>query len=351
MSRLVVLAGTERLPPGVLPAQVWGLLRDAPLLTAASEHPQLPALDAAGVAVELLNDLTTLPERIAAAEFSVWLPAPGEVSAPADLPAEVIDAPALLPGARLLDVVATMDRLRSPGGCPWDAEQTHESLAPYLLEEAYETVHAIEEGDLVGLREELGDVLLQVAVHSRLAEELPADERFGIDDVAGDLVAKLVRRHPHVFGDLPASTAEEVTANWDRIKAAEKARGSVTEGLPLALPALTLADTLQRRAERLGAPPDLVEPRLAAGEPPSAAVAAAAADADAGSVEAVGDLLMTVVAFCRTRGVDAEAALRGAASRFRGRLAGVEYATAGAAGADGRIAHEDWHRYWTESPG
>ena len=350
MSRLVVLAGTDRLPPGVLPAAAWGLLRRAVVFTATDDHPQLPALDAVGVAVELISDLTAIPDRIAATDLSVWLPAPGESHPPADLPAEVVDAPALMPGARLLDVVATMDRLRSPGGCPWDAEQTHETLAPYLLEEAYETVHAIEEGDLPGLREELGDVLLQVAFHSRLAQELPQEDRFDIDDVAGDLVAKLVRRHPHVFSDHPAATAEEVNANWDRIKAAEKARQSVTDGLPLALPALTLADTLQRRAERLGAPPELVEPRLAAGENPVAALAGAAADADSGGVEAVGELLMTVVAFCRARRIDPEAALRGAARRFRAQLAGVEQAVREAGGDAHPISHEDWHRYWSQGP-
>ena len=141
------------------------------------------------------------------------------------------------PGARLLDVVAVMDRLRSPGGCPWDAEQTHQTLAPYLLEEAYELIEAIELDDLAHLREELGDVLLQVAFHSRLAEERQAPERFSIDDVAADLVAKLIRRHPHVFAGREVASAAEVAANWEAIKAAEKRRGSVTDGVPLGQPA------------------------------------------------------------------------------------------------------------------
>ncbi len=125
-------------------------------------------------------------------------------------------------GLGLLDVVAVMDRLRSPGGCPWDAEQTHASLRPYLLEEAQEAAEAIDSGDLTHLAEELGDVLLQVVFHARLGRE-DAREPFDVDDVAAGLVAKLVRRHPHVFGDVVAHTPEQVAANWERIKAAEKA--------------------------------------------------------------------------------------------------------------------------------
>ena len=128
------------------------------------------------------------------------------------------------PGARLLDVVAVMDRLRSPGGCPWDAKQTHDSLKPYLLEEAYEAYAAIEDGDRADLREELGDVLLQVAFHARLAQE--HSEPWSIDDVAGDLVDKLVRRHPHVFAGAPA---DDLDATWEAMKKAEKGRTSVTD--------------------------------------------------------------------------------------------------------------------------
>jgi XTP/dITP diphosphohydrolase len=135
---------------------------------------------------------------------------------------QVVDGEPVLRGLGLLDVVAVMDRLRSPGGCPWDAQQTHESLRPYLLEEAHEAADAIDSGDLAHLAEELGDVLLQVAFHARIGQE-GTDHPFDIDDVAVALVAKLVRRHPHVFGDVVADTAEHVAANWERIKAAEKA--------------------------------------------------------------------------------------------------------------------------------
>jgi XTP/dITP diphosphohydrolase len=211
------------------------------------------------------------------------------------------------PGSRLLDVVATMDRLRSPGGCPWDAEQTHASLAPYLLEEAYEAFQAIEDGDLDALREELGDVLLQIAFHARLAEELPEGERWTIDDVAGGLVDKLVRRHPHVFGDVDVTDADHVNRNWEAIKAEERGGKSVLANVPLASPALTLAATLQRKAGRAEIATD-VEGRLADlatrfdGEP---------------TEELAGELLWAAVAEMRAVGIDPEAALRARARRFR----------------------------------
>jgi XTP/dITP diphosphohydrolase len=156
--------------------------------------------------------------------------------------------------AALLRAVEVMDQLRSPGGCPWDAAQTHESLARYLLEETYETLEAIETGDPALLREELGDLLLQVLFHARLAEELSSDERFSIEDVAGDLVAKLVRRHPHVFtpGDGPGLDAEQVNASWEELKAQEKGRRSVTDGVPPGQPALAYAEKLMSRARRDG---------------------------------------------------------------------------------------------------
>jgi len=194
-------------------------------------------------------------------------------------------------GDRLLDAVRVMDRLRSPGGCPWDAEQTHRSLAPYLLEEAYETLEAIETGDVPALREELGDLLLQVLFHARLAEE--AEPGFDIDDVAGDLVAKLTRRHPHVFADVNADTAEQVAANWDEIKRAEKRRESVTDGVPLGQPALALAAKLVSRSARAGLP-----------VPPPAG-------------DGIGERLLAVVADAVAAGIDPELALRETARTYR----------------------------------
>ena len=342
--RVVLLATTHRVAPGLLSWPAWAELRTGTVCTADAAHPQLPYLRAAGIDVRILDPgagAATLarefralarPERAA-----VWLAAPdgdeefsralGElVARDGGVELELVPGSYDVPGARLLDVVAVMDRLRSPGGCPWDAEQTHLSLAPYLLEEAYEAYAAVEEGDLAALREELGDVLLQVAFHARLAEELPDDERWSIDDLAGDLVTKLVRRHPHVFADRSVRDAAEVAANWDDIKAAEKGRTSVTEGVPLGQPALALAAKLHDRALKAGLPPALVAAEVAAAETlPQAVCAGAAAVAEAADpVDAIGELLFTAVALARMHQVDPEAALRGRARRFRDRLQELE---------------------------
>lgn len=225
-----------------------------------------------------------------------------------------------LPGSRLLDVVAVMDRLRSPGGCPWDAEQTHATLMPYLLEEAYEAYQALEDGDTAALREELGDLLLQIAFHARLAEELPEGERWTIDDVAGDLVAKLVRRHPHVFGDVTVADADEVNRNWDALKAAEKGRSSVTDGVPLSQPALALAARLQKRGAALGVPvPDY---------------------------EGLGGELWALVARCRDAGVDPEAALRTVARTYRDRLAATEAELRAEGREPDAVDAQEWRERW-----
>ena len=315
-------------------------MRAGPVFTRDQDHPHRVAIEASGVPVEAVDP--TQPAiaiarmlRATAREdgTATWLAgvsgdedvarALGEVAtqtadAGEELEVELVHGNWDLPGARLLDVVATMDRLRSPGGCPWDAKQTHDSLAPYLLEEAYEAFQAIEDNDNDALREELGDVLLQVAFHARLAEENDPDERWTVDDVAGDLVDKLVRRHPHVFGDRSVSGADEVQANWDVIKAEEKAGRSPVDGVPLAMAALTLAATLQRKAAKAGMTPERVSPELLAAETPAAAVSAiAAAYEEAPSVEAAGALLWTVVAALRLDDIDAEAALRARSRLFR----------------------------------
>ena len=199
----------------------------------------------------------------------------------------------------LLRAVAVMDRLRSPGGCPWDAAQSHRSLAKYLLEETYETLEAIETDDMALLREELGDLLLQVLFHARLAEELPAAQRFGIDDVAGDLVAKLVHRHPHVFADVPVADAAEVNENWERLKAAEKGRDSAVDGVPMAQPALALAAKLVSRAGRAGVDVDV-------------------------SANDIGDRLLALVREAVTAGVDPESALRESARAYRDAVVAAE---------------------------
>jgi len=330
--RLVLLANSPRLPAGLLSAAGWAGLRSGAVY-AGGECDQVAAVRAAGIPVTVCAppDGRGLYERAAgSADPVVWLAGPdGDpalVRTVGDLAArdgrvtvEVVYGSWDPPGARLLDVVAVMDRLRSPGGCPWDAEQTHASLMPYLLEEAYEAYQALEDGDADALREELGDLLLQVAFHARLAEE--ADPGWNIDEVAGDLVAKLVRRHPHVFADRRVSGADEVVANWDEIKAAEKQRDSVTDGVPLALPALVLAETLYRKARRLGVPADAFPAGPGLGERLFAEVTAAA---DAGT--------------------DAEAALRSVARAFRDRLAAAERAVRAAGDDPAGLPPEAWHR-------
>jgi XTP/dITP diphosphohydrolase len=205
-----------------------------------------------------------------------------------------------LPGARLLDLVAVMDRLRSPGGCPWDREQTHRSLATYLLEETYETLEAIE-ADPAHLREELGDLLLQIVFHARIAEE-HGDDPWSIDDVAAGIVEKLIRRHPHVFAEGEASTAAHVEARWDELKRTEKQRTSTLDGIPTTLPALALAAKVMGRAARAGVAPEL-EPD------PSASI---------------GDVLLAVIERARTEGVDPEQALRDAVRRYAEEVRALE---------------------------
>ena len=224
----------------------WEALRSGPVFALDTDSAQARAVRAAGVPVEPAGtDAAAFSDRVEGT--AVWLAgADGDpefvdaLRARLGLTVETVEGSWDPPGARLLEAAAVMDRLRSPGGCPWDAEQTHETLAPYLVEETYELLEAIEDGGRVHLREELGDVLLQVLFHARLAEEEMPDA-FSIDEVAGDLVAKMVSRHPHVFAGRTVAGAAEVAANWDEIKAVEKRRESVTDGVPLGQPALALA--------------------------------------------------------------------------------------------------------------
>jgi XTP/dITP diphosphohydrolase len=204
--------------------------------------------------------------------------------------------------SQLERAVEVMDRLRSPGGCPWDAQQTHESLAKYLLEETYELLEAIETGDLGLLREELGDLLLQVLFHARLTEELPDGQAFSIDDVARDLVEKLIRRHPHVFADAEVSDVDELDETWERQKAAEKGRTSAVDGVPMAQPALALSGKLLARARR------------------------GALDVRPEPTSNVGERLFAMVREAADAGVDAEAALRQTARAYRDAILAAEEA-------------------------
>jgi XTP/dITP diphosphohydrolase len=331
--RLVVVATSPRTPPGLLSWPAWEALRAGPVHLRDAGSPQVPFLVDAGVDVRPLPGddgdralAQRLHDRALAGERVCWL---ADADADADLvralgdrvardrtvALEVVYGAYDPPGARLLDVVAVMDRLRSPGGCPWDAAQTHRSLAPYLIEEAYEAYQALEDDDPVALREELGDVLLQVAFHARLAQELP--EPWTIDDLAGDLVAKLVRRHPHVFA---GGSADDLEGSWDALKAAEKGRTSVTEGVPLSQPALALAAKLQKRAGRIGAPVP--------------------------SYDGLGGDLWEAVRACRAAGEDPEAVLRAVARTYRDRLAQVEREVLREGGDPAALTPQQWSARW-----
>ncbi|NUT12684.1 MAG: MazG family protein, partial [Nonomuraea sp.] len=294
---LIVVTTSPRVAPGLLSHQAWRALGSGPVLTGSGGHPQLPYLADAGIEVEVVTpDAAALAGR-AVRERVVWLAgddeefmrAIGRAAIALDEPPliEVVPGSYDLPGSRVLDLVGVMDRLRTE--CPWDRKQTHESLVPYLLEESYEVLETIEQGDYPALREELGDLLLQVVFHARVAET------FDMDDVAAGIVEKLVRRHPHVFGSVRAESADEVNDNWETIKAAERAakggESSVLDGVPLGQPSLALAAQLLRRAERAGAPESL-----------AAAVG-----------QGVARELFDLVRRAQEAGLDAEAELRAAA--------------------------------------
>jgi XTP/dITP diphosphohydrolase len=231
------------------------------------------------------------------------------------------------PGAGLLELMAVMARLRRE--CPWDAEQTHESLAPHLLEESFEALDALESGDPDAVREELGDVLLQVYFHAEVASERTDGTGYTIDDVADGIAAKLIRRHPHVFSDVSVSGADEVKLNWDAIKAAERQAksggpGSVLDGVPFGQPALALAAQLQRRAERAGVPGDLAvfgDGQTAGPAGGGGACMDDGAGGDGGGAPSeLGAELFALVARARAAGLDPELELRAAARAYRDRV-------------------------------
>lgn len=233
------------------------------------------------------------------------------------------------PARGFAELVAILHRLRAPGGCPWDAEQTHESLRPYLVEETYEVLDAIDSGDDAELRDELGDVLLQVVFHSELAAER---EAFTIDDVVEGICAKLVRRHPHVFAEVRVDSSEEVVRNWAAIKKEEKAeRGqaaaSAIDGVPRALPGLARAHRLGEKAASAGfdwSAAHEVRDKVAE-ELAEADAAAASGDRDAFADE-IGDLLFAVASWARLSGVNAETAMQNALAKFSTRFRAVEEA-------------------------
>jgi len=317
---ITVLLTSPRVAPGLLTRLGWTALSSADLIGAAGERPDVQAIAGSGfVVTTVVGDVREHWAWLSAAAVEgrrvVWLV--GEDGEPGLLrlvaeelnreprpsyEVEILHGSYDVPGARLIDLVRVMDRLRR--NCPWDQEQTHESLAKYLLEETYETLEAIDTGDRIHLREELGDLLLQVAFHSRIAED---DGTFTIDDVAGGIVEKLVRRHPHVFGTVDAADAAAVEANWESIKAAEKQRSSVLEGIPLALPALALADKILGRAAKV------LPGGLPAVEPTN-------------DTERIGQRALELVVEARTAGIDAEQAAREAVRRLAAEIRAAENA-------------------------
>ncbi|MFI6059933.1 nucleoside triphosphate pyrophosphohydrolase [Streptomyces sp. NPDC051286] len=310
--RIVLLTASHRVAPGLLSWPAWQTLHAADrVLCAESDHPQLPYLREAGVTVE--HTAPTAQELVdaCAGGRTVVVVTGGEGNQPltdglarlagsgrVQMPSlELLPGSYDLPGARLLDLVQVMDRIRAE--CPWTSQKTHEGLAKYAIEEAYELVEAIEDGDRDELREELGDVLLQVVFHARIAEE-DTDEPFSVDDVAATLVEKLIHRHPHVFGDETAETPEDVHAHWLRTKAIEKQRDSVTDGVPLGQPGLALAAKLASR------------------------VRAAGLDVPLPTGDSIGYELLALAVRAEQDGTDPEAALRAAGRVYRDAILAAE---------------------------
>ncbi|MFD7298760.1 nucleoside triphosphate pyrophosphohydrolase [Streptomyces sp. NPDC059897] len=313
--RVVLLTTSHRVAPGLLSWQAWQTLRTADeVLCADSAHPQLPYVKDAGVQVTIASPTAReLVDRCADGGRTLVVLATAEGdrqltdglarlagSGREQMPnLELLPGSYDLPGARLLDLVQVMDRIRRE--CPWSKQRTHEDLAKYAIEEAYELVEAIETDDRDELREELGDVLLQVVFHARIAEEASGeDEPFSIDDVAGGIVDKLIHRHPHVFGDESATTPEEVREIWLRKKGESKRRASVTDGVPLGQPGLALAAKLGSR------------------------VRTADLDVPVPSGEGVGYELLALALRAEAEGTDPEAALRAAARAYRDAVRATE---------------------------
>lgn len=296
----VVLLG----PGGSIPGAALSLVRAAAAVYTTEDAPPPATLaeEAEARSVVLLTTDLDRPEAVAllAHGATVVRPEPGY-------------------GGALLDAVALMDRLRSPGGCPWDAKQTHESLRQYLVEECFELLEAIDDGDRAAMREELGDVLLQVLFHSRLAQE-SSDSPFSVDDVAADLVAKLVGRHPHLFGggDPAVSDAHTQNIRWEQLKQQEKKRESSVDGVAMGQPALALAAKLVQRTKRANLPQDLL---------PESPLFAAAARA-------------------KLSGDDPEDLLRAEARQFAVDVRAAEQSARSAGVDPAGMDESEWRRFW-----
>jgi len=375
----VVLVETSELLPGLLPFQAWDALAtaDVVLLRDPDTHPCAPALHQAGLDLARLEPtrlergdlLLTRPgapddRRLAKSLVTaarergrvVYLledeerglaPALAGMVAEHDIEIELVFLAQLPRGTEVLRAVAVMDRLRDPdGGCPWDLEQDHHSLGRYLVEETYELLDAIATEVDRDVEEELGDVLLQVLFHARIAAERHA---FSIDDVARALSDKLIRRHPHVFaGAEGIDDADAVQQSWDRLKGEEKGGRGPLDGIPSGMPGLGLLDALLRRVRRLGMMPDEPQALVAELRTTLDALAATEADTERPSVSLlVGALLTQVAGLSRLLGVEADAAARIAAANLR---SAVDAAiTAGTAGPDVEADERDRLAAWTRT--
>jgi MazG family protein len=248
-------------------------------------------------------------------------------------------------GERLPELVQIMRKLLAPDGCPWDREQTLETLRPYVLEEAHEVVDAIDRKDMRDLREELGDLLLQVVFQSELA-----GEHFGVDDVIGSICEKLIRRHPHVFGDERADTSDAVRERWEELKAKEKKDRGVLDGVPVAMPALLRAWRVGEKAAHLGLDwPDEKGPREKLDEEIREFDEARNAGDPAAVEHELGDVLFALVNLARKRAVDPEAALRGTIDRFSERVRFVEGQMRARGASPGQLSFEELDALWNQA--
>ena len=374
----VVLVETSDLLPGMLPFQAWDALATADIVLVRNPvaHPSAPSLHLAGLDLVALDPtpldrgdlLLTRPgapddrrlakSLVAAARERgrvVYLledderglaPALAGMVAEHDIEIELVFLAQLPRGTELLRAVGIMDRLRDPdGGCPWDLEQDHHSLGRYLVEETYELLDAITSEDDADVKEELGDVLLQVLFHARIAAERHA---FGVDDVARALTDKLVRRHPHVFTDADGGEdADDVQRSWDRLKADEKGGRGPLDGVPASMPGLALLDALLRRVLRLDMMPGTPEPIVEDLRATLDALATASSGSEV-TTDLVGRLIAQAAALARVLGVEADAAARATAARLRRE---VDAAVAAGTSADTGPAATDRHAPWADAAG
>jgi MazG family protein len=371
MSRLILVDTVDQLP-GLLPLHAWTALSTTDLiLLGDAEHPLAAHFDNADLRYEVVPEpdepaalsrrdllggvdpmqrakVSWIVDRVrdagavayvyGAADAEGFTRTLGYEAARSDVEVEVVYFGFAPKGVELLELVNVEERLRGPDGCPWDREQDHQSLASFAVEEVYELCEAIATGTPDDIREELGDVLLQVVFHAQIAQD---DGTFDIDAVAKGIVDKLIRRHPHVFGDVRADDAASVMANWDQLKAAEKPeRQGPFDGVASGQAAIPLAAAVQRKAAKLGFDRPDVAAALAKVREETDEVARAS---DAQAAHEIGDLLAAVITVARHLDVDAELALRASTARFRERF---ERALASANRPPEELSSEQWLALW-----